>query len=198
MRHTEANYNSSESLGDGNRSVGEYTKRLSEKLSMSPCLAVFVPMSSFSPMLQFRCLFQPKMVYLLLCYFLVFGGGLIGCSNSAPLGLGGLNVSAGLNVTKIGTIQQNQNATATVYLQGRVINRAPLLSNGAYKLEDATGTIWVLTNQSLPNIGDEVTIEGQLKFQSIPIGGQDLGELYVQEQKQLEHRAGQPKQTPTP
>lgn len=141
-------------------------------------------------------LFQPKMVYLLLCYVLLLGGGFIGCSNSAPLGLSGLSSSAGGNVTKIGTIQQNQNA-ATVYLQGRVINRAPFLTNGAYKLEDATGTIWVLTNQALPNIGDEVTLVGQVQFQSIPIGGQDLGEIYVQEKRQLEHKAGQPTPTPT-
>lgn len=150
--------------------------------------------NSSTPMFH---LFQPKMVYLLLCYVLLLGGGLVGCSNSAPLGLSGLSSSAGGNVTKIGTIQQNQNTT-TVYLQGRVINRAPFLTNGAYKLEDATGTIWVLTNQALPNIGDEVTLEGQVQFQSIPLGGQDLGEIYVQEQRQMERKARQPTPTPTP
>jgi hypothetical protein len=34
-------------------------------------------------------------------------------------------------------------------------------------------------------------IQGQVQFQSIPVGGQDLGEVFVQEQQQLERRAGQ-------
>ncbi len=129
---------------------------------------------------------KSKVVYLLLFCFVFFGGGVIGCSNSGLLGLGG-------NVTKIGNIQQNQNNTdATVYLQGEVTTRAPFLGSGAYKLKDASGTIWVIANQTLPNVGDEVLIKGQVQFQSIPVGGQELGEVYVQEEQQLKRKEGKP------
>ena len=127
---------------------------------------------------------KSKVVYLLLCSFVLFGAGLIGCSHSGFLGIGG-------NVTKIGNIQQNQNnANATVYLQGEVTTRAPFLGSGAYKLKDASGTIWVIANQTLPNVGDQVLIKGQLQFQSIPVGGQELGEVYVQQEQQLKRKEG--------
>lgn len=132
---------------------------------------------------------KSKVVYLLVFCFVLFGGGLVGCSQSGPLGFGGI----GGNLTKIGNIQQNQNnANATVYLQGEVITRAPFLGSGAYKLKDATGTVWVIANPTLPNVGDEVLIKGKVQFQSIPVGGQELGEVYVQEEQQLKRKEGKP------
>ena len=141
-----------------------------------------------------------KMTYVLPVCFLLFGGGLVSCGNSASLGMGGINIgNLGGNVTKISDIQQNHNSAATVFLQGQVTTRAPFLAAGAYKLQDATGAIWVITNQPLPNVGDEVSLKGQLQFQSIPVSGQDLGEVYIQERQRLQQRAGQPEQlTPTP
>ena len=140
------------------------------------------------------------MIYLLPLYVLLFGIGLVGCGNSVPLGLTGFNIDTlGITFTKIRDIPQNPDADATAYLQGQVVSRAPLMGSGAYKLKDATGTIWVFTNQTLPNLGDQVLIKGQLRFQSIPISGQELGEVYVQEQQQLERKAGQPEQSvPSP
>jgi hypothetical protein len=139
---------------------------------------------------------QSKMFYLLPFCFLLFGGGLVSCSRSTSLGIGGFNLSQfGGNVTKIGDIQQNQTTTSTLYLRGQVVTRAPFLEAGAYKLQDGTGTIWVITNQTVPNVGDEVSIKGQPQFQSIPVSGQDLGEVFVQEEQQLERKAGQPGQT---
>ncbi|HEY9634307.1 MAG TPA: hypothetical protein V6D14_12910 [Coleofasciculaceae cyanobacterium] len=139
-----------------------------------------------------------KIIYFLPICFLLFGGGLSSCGHSAGLGIGGFNIGAAGNVTKISDIQQNQNATSTVYLQGQVATRAPFLGSGAYKLQDATGGIWVLTAQTLPNVGDEVLIKGQLQFQSIGVSGQELGEVYVQEQQVLQRRVGQPGQTVSP
>jgi hypothetical protein len=55
-----------------------------------------------------------------------------------------------------------------------------------------------MTSQSLPDVGDEVLIKGQLQFQSIPVGGQDLGEVYIQEEQQLQRKAGQPLQPASP
>jgi hypothetical protein len=130
-----------------------------------------------------------KMLYLLPICCLLVGGGLISCRSSP---LGGLSIgSIGGNVTKISDIQQSKSVDATVYLQGQVTNRAPFLTNGAYKLQDGTGAIWVIADQNLPNLGDQLSIKGQLQYQSIPVGGQDLGEVYVLERQQIRRRAGQ-------
>ena len=132
-----------------------------------------------------------RIVYLLPLYCLVFGVGLVGCSNSGSLGIGGFNLgNIGVNTTKIGDIIQNPTVDATIYLQGQVTNRAPLLDTSAYQLKDATGTIRVFTSQSIPNVGDEVLIKGKLQFQSIPVGGQEVGEVYVQQEQLLNRKPG--------
>ncbi|MFW5779648.1 MAG: hypothetical protein ACOCXU_06445 [Coleofasciculus sp.] len=94
-----------------------------------------------------------------------------------------------VDVTAISELPSDQNAQEVVYLQGQVITQAPFLNSGAYQLEDTTGKIWVVSNQELPNVGDQVVIGGQLQFQSIPIGGQEMGEVYLQETEQLERKA---------
>ncbi len=137
---------------------------------------------------------KSKTFYFMPVCFLLLGAGVLGCSHSAHLGIGGINIPPG-KIAKIGDLQQNQNAATTVYIQGQVTTRAPFLGSGAYKLKDATGTIWVVTNQTLPNVEDEVLIEGQLQFESIPLAGQEFGEVYVREQQQLQRKAGQSQQS---
>lgn len=131
---------------------------------------------------------QAKIIYLIPVCCLFLGGGIVSCGRLNPFG------HWGGNVTKISDISQKKASTTTVYLQGKVATRAPFLKAGAYKLQDATGTIWVLTNQTVPNVGDKVVIKGQLQFQTILVKGQELGEVYVQEEQQLERQAGQPGQ----
>ncbi|HEY9835052.1 MAG TPA: hypothetical protein V6D26_31160 [Stenomitos sp.] len=134
-------------------------------------------------------------IYFIPLYCLVLGLGVVGCSHADVLGLGGFHLgNMGANPTKIRDIPQNTNVETIVYLQGQVTNRAPLLGSGAYQLKDATGAIWVFTNQTLPNVGDEVLIKGKLQFQSIPIGVQEFGEVYVQQEQLLNRKAGQSKQ----
>lgn len=146
-----------------------------------------------------RNLSQSPNVYLLPLYILILGAGLGGCGNSGPLGIGGFNFGTiGVNPSKINEILQNRTFDATVYLQGQVTNRAPILGAGAYKLKDATGTIWVFTAQTIPNVGDEVLIKGRVLFQSIPVNGQEVGEVYVREEQLLNRKpgkSGQPVQT---
>ncbi|PSO94765.1 MAG: hypothetical protein BRC46_04225 [Cyanobacteria bacterium QS_6_48_18] len=59
------------------------------------------------------------------------------------------------------------------------------MDSGAYYLQDTTGQIWVLTEESLPQEGDKVVVQGEVKYQSIPIDEQNMGEVYVREIKQL-------------
>lgn len=133
--------------------------------------------------------------YLLPLFIFGFGVGLLGCANSAPFGISGLNVgNIGTNITQIGNIPQNPTIDSVVHLQGQVTNRAPLMGLSAYQLKDTTGTIWVFTNQTLPKLGDEILIMGKLQFQSIPVSGKEFGEVYVVQEQVLQQKAGQPGQ----
>jgi hypothetical protein len=75
--------------------------------------------------------------------------------------------------------------TATVHLKGKVGDRAPLIGGLLYQLQDDTGKIWVLTKRTAQPSGQQIAIEGQVRYQSIPIAGQELGEAYIEEQRLL-------------
>ena len=98
-------------------------------------------------------------------------------------------VKSGVGVTDIEQIHSNWQNQDTVYLKGTVENLAPFLQSGAYQLQDATGEIWVMTNSPLPNVGDRIVMRGQVTYQSIPIAGQELGEVYIKELEQLERES---------
>lgn len=125
-------------------------------------------------------------------------GGIIGCTPLNHLGL------AQTPVTPINELTQHQQQPGdsqpeeAIYLQGTVVNNAPFMDNGSYQLQDATGTVWVLTNGTLPKPGDEITIKGQIEYESISIGGQDLGELYIVEVEQLDTQPQTPNQQAQP
>jgi hypothetical protein len=54
---------------------------------------------------------------------------------------------------------------AAVQVQGKVSRHAPLLGKTAYELEDATGKIWVVSKDTPPAIGAEVSIRGIVRHQ---------------------------------
>lgn len=112
-------------------------------------------------------------------------GGLLGCGNLAESGFS-LSPNSNLPVTRIGELRQQQESNPEVYLKGKVGEQAPFLGMGAYELQDATGSIWVITQQTLPGKGDELLIRGKAQYQSIPVGNLELGEVFVQEEQQLE------------
>lgn len=129
--------------------------------------------------------------------FLIFGVGLglIGCGPLNHLGIALSNPPS----NTIGELQPSS-SDITVNLQGKVIKVAPFLGNGAYQLQDSTGSIWVLTEKGLPQPGAEIAIQGQVKYQPIPIGRQEMGEMYILEleQRQSEPQAQTPPQPETP
>ncbi|MBC6420692.1 MAG: hypothetical protein GDA38_03330 [Hormoscilla sp. SP12CHS1] len=75
--------------------------------------------------------------------------------------------------------------TTTVYLRGTVIKQVPLLDAQLYQLDDASGKMWVFTTSSLPRLGDEITIAGDIRYESIPVEGLDFSEVYVWETQKL-------------
>ncbi|XZO02017.1 MAG: DNA-binding protein [Microcoleus sp.] len=96
----------------------------------------------------------------------------------------------GFNVSKISAIQEKRQVDTEVYLQGKVENRAPFVGNAAYQLQDASGSIWVLTKQALPQLGDEIMLKGQVRYKSIKLKGlaEDLGEVYIEEVELLKRK----------
>ncbi|MGB3240631.1 MAG: hypothetical protein WBB29_20250 [Geitlerinemataceae cyanobacterium] len=91
-----------------------------------------------------------------------------------------------VNVTPISKVIQNPKVGSRVNVKGTVTQKAPFLDSGAYQIQDETGTIWVMRETPLPNSGDRVIIKGIVQYESVPIGQQDFGEVYLEEQKQLE------------
>lgn len=107
--------------------------------------------------------------------------GLYSCSNLAE--------SVGLNVSNIGEISKTQTMDANIYLKGKVEDRAPFLGTGAYQLQDSTGSIWVLTKLPVPLPGEQMLIQGTVRYQQIQLkelAGKELGGVYVEELQRLE------------
>ena len=121
---------------------------------------------------------QVKYPYLL--PFSLLLAGLLSCSALSQ-------ASFKLGLEKITPIHdlKPQNHNAIVYLQGKVVKQVPLLGQRVYQLQD-TSTIWVLTNQTTPQPGDQVLLKAQVLYQSIPLAGKEFGEVYVEQQEQLE------------
>jgi hypothetical protein len=90
----------------------------------------------------------------------------------------------GKSVMEIGQIKQNDRGSI-VYIQGKVRSQAPFLGSTAYQLEDRTGKIWILSDRAIPTQGAEILVEGKVEYESILLGQQDFGELYILELKQL-------------
>lgn len=121
---------------------------------------------------------QVKNFYLLPCYFFL----LVGLLSCAALSQASLKLGIE-RVTNIRDLKPKQDNGATVYVQGKVVKQVPLLGRRVYQLQDSTGTIWVLTNQTTPQLGDEVLLKAQLLYQSIPLAGKELGEVYLEQQE---------------
>jgi hypothetical protein len=109
---------------------------------------------------------------------------LVGLCSCAPLNVSGLKgntISFGSNVTAIQKIKATPDKQGTVYIQGKVERKVPLLKHRAYLINDSTDQIWIVTNQSNFQEGESVVIKGKLLYESIPIAEQEFGEVYLEE-----------------
>ncbi|MBD2345827.1 hypothetical protein H6G18_16980 [Anabaena subtropica FACHB-260] len=108
--------------------------------------------------------------------------GLWGCDTLNMSGLQDVNISFVRNITPIREIKPIQDKQVTVYVQGKVEKQVPLLQRRAYKINDSTGTIWVVTKQNNLKEGESVVVKGKVRYKSIPIAGEELGEVYLEEE----------------
>ncbi|GAB4228013.1 MAG: hypothetical protein Kow0049_08700 [Stanieria sp.] len=109
---------------------------------------------------------------------------ILGIFLTTGLGLGGCQQLTQTPVA-IAKIAQKQ-IGAKVYLQGKVLQQAPFLGSGAYQLQDATGSVWIVTNHNLPQPGEQILIQGEIQADKIFIAQQVLNEIYIVELKQVE------------
>ncbi|MBV8886763.1 MAG: hypothetical protein JO235_22595 [Chroococcidiopsidaceae cyanobacterium CP_BM_RX_35] len=125
-----------------------------------------------------KAVMQPVSNFARLPIYFFLLAELMSCGNLAPPNINGSMLSLGINVTDIRALQRQDN-NATVYLQGKVTRLIPLLKQQVYQLQDATDSIWVLTQQNKIRQGDRILVQGKLRNQSVSIAGKDVGEIYV-------------------
>lgn len=107
----------------------------------------------------------------------------MGLQMALQMGLLGL---AGCSISSVNSVHQQPQRhwfNATVELEGKVIDRVPLLGAAVYQLQDETGKIWILTEHSSLKPGERLRVRGKVRFTSIPIAGQEQGEAYIEEEK---------------
>jgi len=83
--------------------------------------------------------------------------------------------------TPIAEAKRRSTSQNAIYVEGIVRDRVPLLKRGAYQLQDKTGTIWVITQQSLPESGQALKIQAKIKSKSIVLHKQLSQKVYLQE-----------------
>lgn len=69
-----------------------------------------------------------------------------------------------------------------VAVSGTVTQRAAILGGWLYEVSDDTGSLWVLTEASDPEVGAIATVEGIVHYESIVVGEINAGSIYLEEQ----------------
>ena len=59
--------------------------------------------------------------------------------------------------------EPNKYRNDNVSLSGDVTESMSLLGHGAYKLDDGTGTIWIVSRRGVPRKGARVKVKGEVK-----------------------------------
>jgi len=86
---------------------------------------------------------------------------------AAVLLLAGLSLStlacAGTTISKVLAEPQKYTRQNDVTLKGDVVESMSFLGHGAYKLDDGTGTIWIISNHGVPRRGARVKVDGRIR-----------------------------------
>lgn len=82
----------------------------------------------------------------------------------ALVGVFGL-LGAGCATTNVARLmaEPNRYANRDVRLTGDVVESVSLLGHGAYKLDDGTGSIWVVSRRGVPRRGARVEAKGKIR-----------------------------------
>jgi hypothetical protein len=125
-------------------------------------------------------------IFLLQCLGAIALTGLWGCSGlTLELLIPGLGRRL-RTVEWIDAQPSRELVNTTVQMEGVVGDRAPLLDGQLYELSDDTGSIWVLAPDNMMETGDRVVIQGEIRYESILISGQDFSDVYLQQLRVIE------------
>ncbi len=107
------------------------------------------------------------------------------------MGLGLVLLMGGCTQTvTIGSLKQQPGQDLngrSVYIEGKAVDRVPLLDGRVYRIEDKTGWIWVLSQGNADDItlGKTVKLKASLRYQPIQLGPQETNEIYAIEEQRL-------------
>ncbi|WP_051039838.1 hypothetical protein [Synechococcus sp. PCC 7336] len=76
--------------------------------------------------------------------------------------------------TPIATAIESAGDTQEIYIRGRVVSQFAFLGQGAYQVEDDSGSIWVTTDSGLPAIDSNVVVKGTTRT-GVRIGTRNFG-----------------------
>lgn len=74
-----------------------------------------------------------------------------------------------------------QSVNQSVQVTGKVIAIAPMLNQVMYELEEKGQSIWILTRQTPPKLGTQVTVSGKVRFESIALDKSEIAHLYIEQ-----------------
>ncbi|MEM8610516.1 MAG: hypothetical protein AAGF93_00750 [Cyanobacteria bacterium P01_H01_bin.105] len=101
----------------------------------------------------------------------------------APSDVGVPAISLPKATVTVESLRQPQQVEQSVPLSGSVIQRLAILNGWLYQIDDGTGQVWVLTQQTAPEIDQQVYVKGVLRYEAIIINEADLGDYYLEEQE---------------
>lgn len=87
--------------------------------------------------------------------------------------------------TSIGDVESNPSKYfgKDVAVAGRVTNGFGIaLIGGVYKIDDGTGSIWVLTNRSVPSKGSQIGVKGRVQ-DGVNFGGRNYGLGLIEDER---------------
>ncbi len=113
---------------------------------------------------------NPKIEYLPMIIIVVLTLSLGGCIGRDKIG----DISS--NIVKYDGKEVNIKGEVTEELS------IPLVSQGAYKIDDGTGSIWVVTTKGTPSKGEEVSVAGRVNS-AFKIGAVSLGIVVLEESR---------------
>ncbi|MGB3493840.1 MAG: hypothetical protein WBA57_14015 [Elainellaceae cyanobacterium] len=95
-------------------------------------------------------------------------------------------------IRSVEQIAQPNQVGKTVYVQGTVSDRIPLVNGSVYELTDATGTVWVVSNSDATtdavSMDSQVLLRGKVAYEATPEFGDTVGEFYLWEINRREPR----------
>ncbi|MEM7795256.1 MAG: hypothetical protein AAF579_12515 [Cyanobacteria bacterium P01_C01_bin.118] len=116
---------------------------------------------------------------------MVIGLGLslstLGVACQAPSSNGTPVISLARSTVEIESLRRPERVERSMPLSGSVVQRLAVVDGWLYQVDDGTGQLWIVSEQSAPVVGAQVYVKGVLRYEPIVIDGIDLGDYYLEE-----------------